>query len=274
METLVEYLTYVKGTGYVLVVAFLVAFITFWMLVHSKNKDLIKGVPLIVMIWLAFGAASAFISTGHNANGNNLNVTDQEPAVTQSAFPEFYSNGSPATITSHRPEKWLGVNETEYLSVSLGSATYFHKVMSDKIACKDCHHNSGDEIHACKDCHATPFDPGNMGKPGVKAAIHQQCRSCHEKIFAGPDSCKVCHTLNSPSSVVVPAPAQPHTLTWDNCTRCHNEGVPGGQQTKIVYHEFCIECHKIGIAGAAKIPADHAGRASDTCKGCHKPAGG
>src|SRR3990172_2729702 len=125
METLVEYLTYVKGTGYVLVVAFLFAFITFWMLVHSKNKDLIKGVPLIVMIWLAFCAVSAFISTGHNANGQNVTETEAESAVTESAFPEFYSNGSPATITSHRPEKWLGVNETEYLSVSLGSATYF-----------------------------------------------------------------------------------------------------------------------------------------------------
>ena len=85
METLVEYLTYVKGTGYVLVVAFLLAFITFWMLVHSKNKDLIKGLPVIVIIWLAFGAASAFISTGHNANGNN--ATEEGPDVTQSAFP-------------------------------------------------------------------------------------------------------------------------------------------------------------------------------------------
>ncbi len=40
METFVEYMTYVKGIGYLLVVAFLFAFIAFWMLVHTKNKDL------------------------------------------------------------------------------------------------------------------------------------------------------------------------------------------------------------------------------------------
>jgi hypothetical protein len=274
METLVEYLTYVKGIGYLVVVAFLFAFITFWLLVHTKNKEIIKSVPVVVILWLAFGASALFSnahSTGQNTASPELTVS--EPSVIEPAFPEYYSNGSPATITSHRPEKWLGVNRTEYLAVSYGSATNFHKVMSEKLACKDCHHNSGDEIHACKDCHDVPFNPQNLSIPGLKAAIHTRCMYCHREVFGGPEGCKLCHTRDSPASVAVTAPARPHQLTWEDCTRCH-PSIPGGQEIKIVYHDFCIKCHTKGVGGAIKLPSDHAGRTSDTCKGCHKSAGG
>ncbi|HLB71084.1 MAG TPA: cytochrome c3 family protein [Candidatus Methanoperedens sp.] len=272
METLVEYLTYVKGIGYLVVVAFLFAFITFWLLVHTKNKDIIKTVPVVVMIWLAFGVASALVSNGHNTNGHDAkDETALEPAV---EFPEYYSNGSPATITAHRVEKWLGVNNTEYLAISYGSASNFHKVMSEKIACTDCHHNSKDEIHACSDCHSAPFDPEDLSKPGLKAAIHTRCMYCHKEVFGGPEDCKLCHTMDTSTSVAVAAPERPHALTWEDCVRCHKDGIPGGQKIKIVYHDFCIKCHTKGIADAAKLPEDHAGRAGDTCKGCHKPAGG
>ncbi len=273
METFVDYMTYVKGIGYVLVVAFLFAFITFWLLVHTKNKDFVKSVPVVVAIWLVFGGASAVVSNGHNPNGNNVSGHG-EPVITGPVFPEYYSNGSPATITSHRLEKWLGINESEYHAISYGSATDFHAVMSEKVACRDCHHNSGDEIHACKDCHGTPFNPDEIAKPGLKAAIHGRCQTCHKEIFGGPDGCKLCHTRVTPATVVVKAPEIPHTLTWEQCVRCHPDGIPGGQSIKIVYHDFCVRCHTKGIAGAANLPSDHAGRTGDTCKGCHKPSGG
>ena len=274
METFVEYMTYVKGFGYLLVVAFLFAFIAFWMLVHTKNKDFVKSVPVIVVVWLLFGGASAIISNG-NSNGNNVTAdTIAEPVVTAPAFPEYYSNGSPATITAHRAEKWMEVNSSEYSSISYGQATDFHAVMSNKIACTDCHHNSGDEIHACKDCHGTPFNPDDMTKPGLKAAVHERCQGCHTEIFGGPDGCKLCHTQESVGAVVVPAPEIPHTLTWEQCIRCHPDGIPGGQSIKIVYHDFCIKCHTKGIDGVNKLPSDHAGRTGETCQGCHKPAGG
>jgi predicted CXXCH cytochrome family protein len=32
----------------------------------------------------------------------------------------------------------------------------------------------------------------------------------------------------------------------------------------------CLLCHTTGIAGAPQYPADHQGRTSDTCQGCHK----
>lgn len=275
METFVEYMTYVKGLGYLLVVAFLFAFITFWMLVHTKNKDFVKSVPIIVVIWLMFGVASAVVSNANNSNGNNVIAGEHaEPVISGPVFPEYYSNGSPATITAHRVEKWMGVNKSEYLAISYGSAASFHTVMSKEVACRDCHHNGGDEIHACKDCHSVPFNPDDMTKPGLKAAIHGKCMTCHKEVFGGPEGCKLCHTQGSPTTVAVPAPAIPHTLTWEQCIRCHPDGIPGGQSIKIVYHDFCIKCHTNGIAGADKLPSDHAGRTVDTCKGCHKPTGG
>lgn len=269
METLLEYLTFVKGIGYLVVVAFLLAFITFWQIIHTKEKGFVKVVPMVVLIWVAFGAASMFFLPGETAA-----TTDTEPdAVSESPFPEFYSNGSPATITAHRPEKWLGVNASEYLPASYGSVVDFHRVMGTKMSCKDCHHNSGDEIHACKDCHNVPFNPENLSKPGLKAAIHERCMYCHKEVFGGTEGCKLCHTGDLSASVV-PTPALPHQLTWEDCNRCHKDGVPGGQEIKIVYHDFCVKCHTQGVIGAAKVPPDHAGRTSDTCRGCHRPTTG
>ncbi len=271
METLLEYLTFVKGIGYLLVVAFLLAFLTFWKLIHIKDKEIVKVVPVVVVMWVTFGSVSMFFMPA--GNDNAAANTALEPLVSE-VFPEYYSNGSPATITSHRPEKWLGVNTSEYLAISYGATVNFHQIMGNKVSCNTCHHNSGDEIHACKDCHDTPFNPQNMSKPGLKAAIHTRCMYCHREVFGGPEGCTLCHTRGAPQSVAASAPARPHQLTWEDCTRCHKEGIPGGQEIKIVYHDFCIKCHTKGIGGAEKVPADHAGRTSDTCKGCHKPAGG
>lgn len=272
METFLEYMTFVKGIGYLLVVAFLLAFITFWKLVNTKDSGMTKAVPMVVVMWMAFGATSVFfLPDADNSSGAD---SIGEETLLEPVFPEYYSNGSPATITAHRPEKWLEVNTADYLAISYGSATDFHTLMSEKMACKECHHNSGDEIHACKDCHSTPFNPDDMDKPGLKAAIHENCMFCHKEVFNGPDGCKLCHTINVPESATVSGPVRPHELTWEDCARCHKEGVPEDIKTNIVYHDFCVKCHTEGINGAALVPADHAGRTVDTCDGCHQPIGG
>ncbi len=36
----------------------------------------------------------------------------------------------------------------------------------------------------------------------------------------------------------------------------------------------CLMCHAEGIAGAPKVPADHAERGNDICAGCHQPEAG
>ncbi|MCX9009918.1 MAG: cytochrome c3 family protein [Candidatus Methanoperedens sp.] len=269
MKTLLEYITFIKGVEYLIIVAFGFGFIAFWLLVHNRQIEAKKIVSIAIPMSLIFGGAAVVLATSGGSE-SAANTTSQEPA-----FPEYYSNGSPATITSHNPDKWLNVNNSEYLAITYGPAVEFHQVMSNKISCKTCHHNSGDEIHACKDCHSTPFNPDNSSKPGLKAAYHQRCMFCHKEIFGGPESCTKCHTGGVPISAAVSAPARPHELTWETCTRCHSEGIPGGgQQMKIVYHDNCLKCHTKGIGGAAKVPDDHAGRASNTCQGCHKPKGG
>lgn len=265
MRTLLENITLIKGVEYFIVIAFCFGFIALWILVHSDKSKKKKLVGFMIPMMLVFAGGAIALNKYFE-----LDVIDSVSAIPEGTFPEYYSNGTPTTITTHSPEKWLNVNESEYVSISYGPATKFHQIMSTKVGCSTCHHNS-DEVHACKDCHERPFNPENETKPGLKAAIHQRCMYCHVEVFKGPDSCKFCHKSGAPELSQDTIPKVPHSLTWENCIRCHKSGIPNGaQETKVVYHDSCLKCHEKGIEGAAKPPTDHAGRTGDTCKGCHK----
>ncbi len=268
MNTLLEFITYVKGIEYLIVVAFCFGFIALWILVHTKDKtSMSRVVSFVIPLSIIFGGGAVILTSNNNAdvasatNGSDINASIQQASAVPTVVPS--NNG------------WLTVNESEYLAIKYGPATKFHDVMSKKLSCTTCHHNSGNEIRACKDCHDTPENPHNSTKPGLKAAYHQRCISCHREEFSGPESCIKCHTGEAKASKVISAPARPHQLTWDTCNRCHPNGIPNGlAESKIVYHDTCLNCHSNGIGGAAKVPADHAGRAGNTCQGCHKPVGG
>lgn len=263
MSTLLEYITYVKGIEYLIVIAFCFAFIALWMMTLNSEKENIKGVlKIIALLSIVFGGAAVVIAS----NGSN------EPVVAE--IIEEDDTTDTGIITGHDVEKWLEVNNSEYLAISYGPAIKFHKVMIDKVSCQTCHHNSGDEIHACRDCHDRPFNPEDSDKPGLKAAYHQRCMFCHKEVFGGPESCTLCHTGDLPDTATLNAPERPHKLTWDTCTRCHEGGIPGGWEIKIVYHDSCIKCHENNVAGAGKVPEDHTGLNENTCDGCHKPEGG
>ncbi len=74
--------------------------------------------------------------------------------------------------------------------------------------CITCHANSGEaDSPLCADCHvAEPFSAANLEKnrntpnlyhqvkPGLMAAYHQNCLSCHQEMGA-PTGCQDCHTL-------------------------------------------------------------------------------
>lgn len=242
MRTLLENITFIKGIEYLIIIAFCFGFIALWTLVHKEKGTTKKIISVIIPLSLIFGSGAIAL--------NNYN----DPDMIASATPSDITNGN------------ISLNiKPEYFTVSYGSATEFHKIMSNKIDCSKCHHNSK-EIQPCKNCHDKPFDSPN--KPGLKAAYHQRCESCHQDKFNGPDSCIFCHT-GKPSEISAIPP--PHHLTWTNCSRCHADGAEKEKQTNIVYHDNCPTCHTKGVAGATKIPADHIGRANNTCRGCHKP---
>ena len=268
MRTLLENITLVKGVEYFIVIAFCFGFIALWILVHADKGTKKKIVGWLIPLMLIFAGGAIALNKYFELDTMDGIASASSDNIT---FPEYYSNGTPVTITEHSIEKWLNVNNSEYLAISYGPATKFHQVMSEKVGCTKCHHNSGDEIHACKDCHERPFNPENASKPGLKAAYHQRCMFCHVEVFKGPDSCVFCHTQGAPALSAESIPKIPHSLTWENCIRCHKNGIPNGAtETKVVYHDSCLKCHTIGIDGANKLPTDHAGRTGDTCQGCHK----
>jgi len=242
MRTLLENITMVKGVEYFIVIAFCFGFVALWILVHTdrgtKKKILMALIPLALIF-----AGGAIALNKYFSEDLTAEATAQNNIIENSQ---------------------LNINE-DYFAINYGPATEFHKVMSDQITCTECHHNSK-EIQPCKNCHDKPFNLSNDDKPGLKAAYHQRCISCHENKFNGPDSCSHCHTGKT-LQITVPTL---HPLTWENCSKCHSDN----KESKIVYHDNCLTCHTKSATGAVKMPTNHEGRTVDTCQGCHKPKGG
>jgi len=49
--------------------------------------------------------------------------------------------------------------------------------------CQACHHNTpagAKKPPRCVNCHGKPFDDKQPNRPGLKAAYHGQCMSCHK----------------------------------------------------------------------------------------------
>ena len=269
MNTLLEFMTFVKGVEYLIVIAFCFGFIALWILVNSRDKmGMSTIVSFVIPLALVFGSGAVLLTSSDTSDAvSALNVSEAQVIIQ----PENIE-----TVSLASNNAWPTVNKSEYLSIRYGPATEFHKIMSEKVSCVTCHHNSGDEIHACKDCHNSPANPHDSTQPGLKAAYHERCISCHPEDFNdGPQSCIKCHTGELKETAIVSAPVRPHQLTWDTCPRCHPKGIPnGGVESKIVFHDSCLNCHSKGVAGAAIVPEDHAGRSGNTCQGCHKPIGG
>jgi len=269
MNTLLEFMTFVKGVEYLIVIAFCFGFIALWILVNSRDKmGKSTIVSFVIPLALVFGGGAILLTS------SDTSYVAAPPNISEATVTIKPDNIGQVTLASNN--EWPTVNKSEYLSIKYGPATQFHKIMSEKVSCTKYHHNSGDEIHACKDCHDSPANPHDSNQPGLKAAYHERCISCHPEDFSsGPQSCIKCHTGELKASAVVSAPNRPHQLTWDTCSRCHPKGIPnGGVESKIVYHDTCLNCHSKGVAGAAIVPEDHAGRSGNTCQGCHKPIGG
>ncbi|WP_081435905.1 tetrathionate reductase family octaheme c-type cytochrome [Desulfatibacillum aliphaticivorans] len=96
--------------------------------------------------------------------------------------------------------------------------------------CLKCHHASADEPGApetakCSACHQEAFNPEFPERPGLKAAYHRQCMTCHEEQEKGPLGCTDCHGKNVPDhSKLVKLPKNPSpTQVTTECLRCHED---------------------------------------------------
>jgi hypothetical protein len=79
-------------------------------------------------------------------------------------------------------------------------AGYFHR--DPGTICQGCHHNSpaSKTPPGCVSCHAktvgqASFDPREDNRPGLLAAFHGQCMSCHREMAVKPEAtaCLDCH---------------------------------------------------------------------------------
>jgi len=78
-------------------------------------------------------------------------------------------------------------------------AGYFHG--QETVMCQGCHHNSpaSKTPPKCSSCHGAPFNPAKPDVPGLKAAYHGQCMSCHaamkleKPLSTTCDSAEGCH---------------------------------------------------------------------------------
>jgi hypothetical protein len=80
-------------------------------------------------------------------------------------------------------------------------AEYFHR--DPGTMCQGCHHNSPASKNppSCASCHGktqgkTAFDPREANRPGLLAALHGQCMSCHQDmgvVKPAATACTECH---------------------------------------------------------------------------------
>ena len=105
--------------------------------------------------------------------------------------------------------------------------------------------------------------------------------ACGGKTSTTPATTPTVQPITKPTQTTTPAPttAPPVTTpatttppkTTPTPTVTQTGGIPAIPHT-LDGRSDCLLCHKTGIAGAPAVPASHAGRTSDICQTCHKPA--
>ncbi len=92
------------------------------------------------------------------------------------------------------------INKLVTISNESSLARWFHSARKQAL-CSGCHHKNelqqtAANVPKCSACHSRPFDPKELGKPGIMAAYHQQCIGCHETMKQKPAAleCIKCHS--------------------------------------------------------------------------------
>jgi len=91
------------------------------------------------------------------------------------------------------------VSKLATISNESSLARWFHEAKPQWL-CAGCHHRSelqqaAVNVPNCSTCHNRPFQPSELGKPGLLGAYHRQCMGCHEamKQKPAPLECVKCH---------------------------------------------------------------------------------
>lgn len=169
--------------------------------------------------------------------------------------------------------------------IAPGAAPAIPHQLAGMGECKNCHDAQGvkpwPSNHAaftpdiCTNCHK-PDDRGVA--PGTAPAIPH--------LLTGMGNCVACHGT---TSGIKPWPKNHATFTPDICTNCHaalessssgaapsSDDSPDDESESppaiphdLVGRDDCQVCHN-PAGGLKPAPADHAGRANDTCQTCHQ----
>lgn len=130
---------------------------------------------------------------------------------------------------------------------------------------------------ACAGCHTSVSTAWQ-----VSAHVAVPCEDCHgaaaahaqsgAPLPAAPNLCAVCHArLPSRPAGFPQVDLYQHGGGSPNCTFCHDPHAPalGAPQVphQIAGREDCVACH--GPDGQRPMPANHEGRPSQICLGCH-----
>jgi hypothetical protein len=115
--------------------------------------------------------------------------------VEVAAIPEFVTIGSIADKyqPSKMPHRKIVLKIMDGIKDSPLAAS-FHA--APEAVCAGCHHNSPATVTPpkCASCHAKPFEA--EGRPGLKAAYHGQCMTCHTEMKLekpAATDCAACH---------------------------------------------------------------------------------
>ncbi len=133
---------------------------------------------------------------------------------------------------------------------------------ADPVTCNTCHINNYNtlisSVHkpmSCENCHGPGGTHESTGAPMVINTSAELCKQCHTAVLGRQSTfpqiditthghqqdCVTCHNPHNP---IIPTP--PHPVEgYNNCRLCHTPG------------------------GLAPFPADHDGRPSSSCLGCH-----
>jgi hypothetical protein len=102
----------------------------------------------------------------------------------------------------------VAFNHSGHVSMAGGCADCHHQHGTMQVqACSECHRLdpsvfkksvNAAALKPCRDCHAASARPGDISRPGLKAAYHQACFKCHRgevgSVGQDPKGCtEMCH---------------------------------------------------------------------------------